>query len=89
MCPNWGFRFSKDCRSIGPFLQSASASDLGNDWYKVLGSPPIVLARPPTSVAEIGYDSGVVLFLGARLRRSIPPYTRRVLIYLVPVLIVC
>ena len=30
----------------------------------MLGSPPIVLDRPPATVAEIGYESGVVLFLG-------------------------
>ena len=47
-----------------PSRMSTTTSDLAADWYKVLGAPPVVLSRPPTTAAEIGYSTGVVLFLG-------------------------
>ena len=46
------------CRFVGGFHQSQVQSDLGQDFYKVLGSPPVVIPAPPRSVADLGLGSG-------------------------------
>ena len=38
------------CQYVGTFLQGQVQSDLEQDWYKVLGAPPIILPSPPSKV---------------------------------------
>jgi len=51
------------CRYVGPFQQARVRSDLGQDWYKVLGSPPVLLPGPPNASSLAA--GSVVLFLGS------------------------
>ena len=50
------------CRNVGPFRQAQVRSDLGQDAYKVLGSPPVLLSEPPSTLLVSAGE--VVMFLG-------------------------
>jgi hypothetical protein len=50
------------CRNVGPFRQAQVRSDLGQDAYKVLGAPPVLLPEPPSP--EMVRAGEAVLFLG-------------------------
>jgi hypothetical protein len=55
----------KNCRYVGEFHQSEVQNDLGQDWYKVCGSPPLLLPAPPKQAADHRLSAGgIVVFFG-------------------------
>jgi hypothetical protein len=55
----------ESCRYVGKFHQSEVQNDLGQDWYKVCGSPPLLIPAPPKQAADHGLSAGgIVVFFG-------------------------